>query len=150
MSHYMHSTTIHTPVSPPSPAELPGEEIDYLRLLSMVGGDLPCLSEIVDCYLEDLGPRIIELAAAITGRQRELTGRIAHLLRGSTSNFSVGATFAACTALESAAQTATWEEIASAQEHLMRTLRGLLTSLTAVRRKCALGIAGDCVAAPRF
>ena len=80
--------------------------------------------------------RLGELAAAVRQRQREVMVRSAHVLRGSTANFSVGSTHTACAALESLARTGTWEDIARVHAHLIRAQRGLSLGLAAVRKQC--------------
>jgi CheY-like chemotaxis protein len=122
---------------PSEPAAPLADAIDYPKLLAKVGGDVRSLHEIIDCFTEDAGPRLVELEVAVRERRRDVIARLAHALRGSAGNFSVGATYQACAALEGLAKNGSWEHIATVHAQLMGAKSGLLQSLASVRQHSA-------------
>jgi CheY-like chemotaxis protein/HPt (histidine-containing phosphotransfer) domain-containing protein len=95
------STPLPAPISQ---AEIPAvrdpEALDEVALLKLIGGNHELAGELAELFLEDLGPRVTEITAAVNGRDADRLRAGAHALCGSAGSLKAGLVAAAAGALE--------------------------------------------------
>jgi HPt (histidine-containing phosphotransfer) domain-containing protein len=73
---------------------------DKTKSLTLTGGDIDFLGEIVSLFLQRLPLLISDLTTAIAERDPEAMQMAAHTLKSSAANFSASATVAVASAIE--------------------------------------------------
>ena len=74
--------------------------LDEEALMTLVGDDRQLAGELADLYLDDLGPRVAEIASAARGRDADRLRSAAHALRGSSGSIKAENVSAAAGVLE--------------------------------------------------
>jgi signal transduction histidine kinase/DNA-binding response OmpR family regulator/HPt (histidine-containing phosphotransfer) domain-containing protein len=95
------STPLPVPISQVEiPETRDPEALDEVALLKVIGGDRELAGELAEIFLEDLGPRVTEITAAVTGRDADRLRAGAHALFGSAGSLKAGTVAAAAGVLE--------------------------------------------------
>lgn len=74
--------------------------LDETALMTLVGGDRDLARQLAALFLEDLGPRVKEITAAVSARDAKRLHTGAHALRGSASSIKADIVAAAAGVLE--------------------------------------------------
>jgi CheY-like chemotaxis protein/HPt (histidine-containing phosphotransfer) domain-containing protein len=77
---------------------------DEVGLIKLVSGNRALARELAGLFLEDLGPRLTDITAAVDGRDGERLHMAAHALAGSAGTLKAGLVAAAAKALETIAR----------------------------------------------
>jgi HPt (histidine-containing phosphotransfer) domain-containing protein len=114
---------------PTSPVET---GFDRHSALNTVGGDESLLVEILEIFLKDWPRLLDEIERAIDAEDGQALGRLAHTLRGVSSNFAMTSVMELATRLEDHARLANFDEARSDLVDLRRDLERLRPGLEAV------------------
>ncbi|HXP86371.1 MAG TPA: Hpt domain-containing protein [Bryobacteraceae bacterium] len=102
---------------------------DQPTALARVGGDLELLREIAVLFREECPQALQHLREAIARGDGPAAGRVAHGLKGSTSNFGATPAVDAALKIEQLARDGRIEELHGQYETLDRALATLLSEL---------------------
>jgi HPt (histidine-containing phosphotransfer) domain-containing protein len=116
-------------ISPVSDQRRELQVLDRQAAIERFGGDRQLLRELAEIFLEDQGALLQDLRAALAGRDRERTERLAHSLKGIAANLGGLRVEAAALEMEDAARTRGLEMAALAIEPLTRELHRLVDEL---------------------
>src|SRR5262249_46364348 len=111
----------------------PAEVFDAHDALNCVGGDMELLGELVELLFSTYPEQLADLRDAIACRDNPRVQRIAHTLKGATSNFGAAAVVEAAQRLETMGRAGALtgaEEALHALEEAMGRLRPALTSFS--------------------
>jgi two-component system, sensor histidine kinase and response regulator len=108
------------------------DALDEAALIDLVGGDRVLAGELAEIFLEDLGPRVTEITAAVDGRDAMRLRSAAHALRGSAGSLKAGNVWNAAGALETMATSGVLDGMEEALERLNLALAALRPRLIAM------------------
>jgi signal transduction histidine kinase/CheY-like chemotaxis protein len=145
LTHTHAEPTKANPSSAPAPAT--PAQLNLERLLEQVGGGEELAAKLVEMFLEVLPDQLAELREASKQRDHRSLAGLAHLLKGSISNFATGPAYAAASRLEESARNAEWSQIPSEQSefekqlnHLIAEMRRYLRLRQASRKKLGIDV----------
>jgi two-component system, sensor histidine kinase and response regulator len=99
--------------------------LDEVGLLKLVGGNRQLVGELAEMFLEDLGPRVTEITAAVSERNADRLRSGAHLLCGSAGSLKAGVVAAAAGVLEGMGRSGELAEV----QHALAELNVAIASL---------------------
>jgi two-component system sensor histidine kinase/response regulator len=106
--------------------EIGGDDIlDEEALMTLVAGDRQLAGELAELYLDDLEPRVTEIASAAQDRDADRLRAAAHCLRGSSGSIKAENVFAAAGALEAMGRSGEMQGVT----HALKVLDAALVSL---------------------
>jgi HPt (histidine-containing phosphotransfer) domain-containing protein len=111
------------------------DALDEAALMNLVGGDRVLAGELARIFLDDLGPRVTEITAAVDGRDATRLRSAAHALRGSAGSMRAGNVWNAAGALESMGTSGVLDGMGAALERLNLALAALRPRLVALAGK---------------
>jgi HPt (histidine-containing phosphotransfer) domain-containing protein len=102
--------------------------------MTLVGGDRDLARQLAELFLEDLGPRVTEITAAVSERDAKRLHSGAHALRGSAGSISAEIVAAAAGVLEAMGRAGKLDGVVRALDELtiaVANLRPRLVELVA-------------------
>jgi signal transduction histidine kinase/CheY-like chemotaxis protein/HPt (histidine-containing phosphotransfer) domain-containing protein len=109
--------------------------LDENALLATVGGNRELAGELAQLFLQELGPRMQEMASAIRERDADRLQFAAHALRGSAASLSATQVTASATALEAMARKGDLSMAESVFACLEDEMEGLTERLTILKQE---------------
>jgi len=116
-----------------------GAPMNLQTLWSLFGDDEETIREILETFAVDLRKNCQALHDALAARERRLFGRVAHSMKGASSNVGADTFAAICSKAEQRAAEASWQELESfvkridneagrLQSYVATALKGRLTA----------------------
>jgi HPt (histidine-containing phosphotransfer) domain-containing protein len=106
--------------------------LDEEALMTLVGGDRQLAGELAELYLDDLEPRVSEIASAAQDGNADRLWSAAHSLRGSSGSIKAENVFAVAGALEAIGRSGKLEGVQDALKALDAALVSLRPRLVAL------------------
>lgn len=108
------------------------EELDEAALMTLVGGDRELACQLAELFLEDLGPRVTEITAAVSELDAKRLHAGAHALRGSAGSIKADIVADAAGVLETMGRASKLEGVQGALDELTIAVARLRPRLVAL------------------
>jgi two-component system sensor histidine kinase/response regulator len=106
--------------------------LDEAALMTVVGGDRELARQLAELFLEDLGPRVTEITAAVSELDAKRLHAGAHALRGSAGSISADVVAATAGVLETMGRASRLEGVQRALDELTIAVANLRPRLVAL------------------
>ena len=111
---------------------VPLSSLDETALMAVVGGDRELARQLAALFLEDLGPRVTEITAAVSELDAKRLHAGAHALRGSAGSIKADIVAAAAGVLEAMGRASKLEGVMRALDELTIAVANLRPRLVAL------------------
>ena len=110
----------------------PLSSLDETALMAIVGGDRELARQLAELFLEDLGPRVTEITAAVSELDAKRLHAGAHALRGSAASINADIVASAAGVLETMGRASKLEGVRGALDELTIAVTNLRPRLVAL------------------